>query len=93
MAGKMDATKPTKTLSEPSQMASTPRLLWQTRPVTEISEARALPMKIASQAKIGLSISPGSLGDLQPSFGFKTGQSGAHAARTGLPATPYPKER
>ena len=82
MAGKMDATKPTKTLSEPSQMASTPRLLWQTRPAPENSEARALPMKIASQAKIGLSISPGSLGDLQPSFGFKTGQSGAHAART-----------
>ncbi len=39
-------------------------------------------MKGASKSAIGASGSPGTLGELSPQFGFKTGVSGAHTART-----------
>ena len=39
-------------------------------------------MKSASKSELGLTSSPGTLGTLRTEFGFKTGVSGAHTART-----------
>jgi len=39
-------------------------------------------MSFNKKSKIDVHSSPGNLGELRPSFGFKTGRSGAHAART-----------
>jgi len=80
VAGKIDMKKSTQIPPGPRQLATVTQ---QARPgATALSDARPARMKIASHTELVLSSGPGSLGDLQPCFGFKTGQSGAHAART-----------